>query len=375
MKKRKIKLKKPFDTITKILNGILVVILIIFIVYSVLVSKLRSIGYSKAAAHNIITKFKISYVQDYPNNKTLNAAFESADYLEKNLDNYAKIVYKEDKNLISNINLLIKKGYSNRDISMILNHGDSADVVEFAKKDKVKYLEEFYTYDYAKLKNYDRYLNYMNEMGDDEETTIIKVNLDLDKENYTEPVQVSDYSKYVLANKHHYLGKDYVPKKLVKIPSEYTMVNETIKGTNEAVSRAIIMIKDARKAGLNLLINSGYRSYEDQEDTYNTYKNLYGEDYCVKYVSLPGYSEHQTGYSFDFASGTSNIFASSPEYQWMIKNSYKYGFIYRYLKSKEEITGIKHEAWHFRYVGKKAAKVIDEEELSFEEYYAKYLDK
>ena len=375
MKKKKIKLRKPFDIIAKILIGIIVVILIVFIVYSILVSKLRSIGYSKAASYNIITKFKISYVENYPNNKTLNAAFESTDYKEKNLDNYAKIVYKNDKNLISNINLLIKKGYSNRDISMILNHGSSEDVVEFAKKDKVKYLEEFYTYDYAKLKNYDRYMNYMNEMGDDEETTIIKVNLDLDKENYTEAVEVNDYSKLVLANKHHYLGKDYVPKKLVKIPSEYTMVNETIKGTNEAVSAAIIMIKDAKKAGLNLLINSGYRSYEDQEDTYNTYKNLYGEDYCIKYVSLPGYSEHQTGYSFDFASGTSNIFASSPEYEWMVKNSYKYGFIYRYLKSKEEITGIKHEAWHYRYVGKKAAKVIDEEELSFEEYYAKYIDK
>ena len=58
----------------------------------------------------------------------------------------------------------------------------------------------------------------------------------------------------------------------------------------------------------------------------------------------------------------------------MIKISYKYGFVYRFLKSKEEITGVKHEAWHFRYVGKEAAKVMDTEELSFEEYYAKYLE-
>ena len=58
-----------------------------------------------------------------------------------------------------------------------------------------------------------------------------------------------------------------------------------------------------------------------------------------------------------------------------IKNSYKYGFVYRFLKSKEDITGIRHEAWHFRYVGVKAAKIMDKEELSFEEYYAKYLDK
>ena len=132
---------------------------------------------------------------------------------------------------------------------------------------------------------------------------------------------------------------------------------------------------DASKNGLKLLVNSGYRSYENQEETYNYYKGLYGEDYCIKYVMMPGYSEHQTGYSFDFASGSSNIFVNSSEYKWMIDNAYKYGFIYRYQKDFEDITGVRHEAWHFRYVGEKAAKKIYDEGISFEEYYVKYLDK
>lgn len=376
VKKRKIKFKKPMRILLKVIGIIFGIILIIFTIYKILENNLNKIGYSDKAAYNIITKFKISYVNDYPNNKTLNAAFETDKYYkEKNLEHYSKITYQKQDDLIKNINSLLKVGYSDREISMILKHGDSKSVADFAKKEKIKYLEEFFSYDFAKLENYDRYIAFMNEVGDDEETTIIKVNLDLDKEPYTDAVKVNDYSKLVLANKHHYLGKNYIPKNLINVPSKYLVSDEKVKGTNEAVSAAIKMIKQAEKEGLNLLISSGYRSYKDQEEVYNTYKDLYGESYCLKYVSFPGYSEHQTGYSFDFASGSSNIFKDSKEYKWMVRNSYKYGFIYRYLKSKEEITEITSEQWHFRYVGVDAAKIIDDEELSLEEYYVKYLDK
>ena len=375
MKKKKIKMKKPMKIIATVCAVILGILLITFIAYKITETKLRSVGYSKKAAYSIITKFKVSYVLDFPKNKTLNAAFESKDYDEKNLEHYTKITYKNYKNFIKNINTFIKKKYSDREINMLLNHGDSDSINEFADRKRVKYLEEFFSYDYAKLKNYDRYISYMNENGDDEETTIIKDNLDLDKADYTDPVKVNDHSKYVLANKHHYLGSKYAPKNLIVVPEEYRLTSKVIKGTNEAVGAAITMIKDASKEDLNILINSGYRSYSEQEDVYNTYKNLYGESYCLKYVAYPGYSEHQTGYSFDFASAGSKVFVNSEEYKWMLDNAYKYGFIHRYPKSKEDITGISNEAWHFRYVGKKAAKIIYEEGLSFEEYYAIYLDK
>ena len=216
----------------------------------------------------------------------------------------------------------------------------------------------------------------MDEVGDDEETTVIKVNLDLDKSPYQDAIKVSDITKLVLANKHHYLGKEYIPNNLTSIPQKYTIDGDDYtKGTKEAVDAAIKMIEAAKKEGLNLLVNSGYRSYTDQEETYNTYLSLYGESYVERFVVKAGYSEHQTGYAFDFASGNSNIFQNSQEYQLMIKISYKYGFCYRFLRSKEEITEIRHEAWHFRYVGTKAAKIMDKEELSLEEYYAKYVEK
>lgn len=374
--KKKIKLKMP----AKIILGIFITLFVLFLLfifgYMYLESNLKRLGFSEKSSEFILSNFKYQYVQDYPSNKTLNAAFESKDYNENNLEHYSKITYKNHKHLIKNINLLLKNGYTDREINMILNHGDDISVSEFAKRERIKYLEEFYTYDFARLDNYDRYINYMNEYGDDEETTIIKVNLNLDKEDYTDYVEVDDYSKTVLANKHYYLGEKYKPKNLIKVPSEYLKnPKEEVEGENEAVSNAITMIKDAKKEGYDLKINSGYRSFKDQEEIYNTYLELYGENYVLNYVARAGFSEHQTGYAFDFASGNNKVFIESEEYKWMVENSYKYGFIYRFKKSKEELTGVKHEAWHFRYVGKEIAKKTDEEKLCYEEYYARYLDK
>ena len=123
-----------------------------------------------------------------------------------------------------------------------------------------------------------------------------------------------------------------------------------------------------------MVINSGYRSYQDQVEICNTYRGLYGESYVINYVAQPGFSEHQTGLAFDVGSRDSNIFADSDEYDWMQENAYKYGFIQRFPTGYEAITGFRAEPWHYRYVGKKIAKYIHEEGISFEEYYALFLD-
>ena len=130
------------------------------------------------------------------------------------------------------------------------------------------------------------------------------------------------------------------------------------------------MVDAAHLENINLKSVSAYRSYSKQNDLYNNYIKKYGQTKTDTISAKPGHSEHQTGYSFDFASAGSKVFVNSEEYKWMLKNAYKYGYIHRYPKSKEDITGISIEAWHFRYVGKKAAKIIYEEGLSFEEYYA-----
>lgn len=326
------------------------------------------------AATNILLAGKKDYVQSFENNKTLEAAFSSKYYIEDNLDSYSKIKYQDQKNIIKNINTLIERGYSNSNISLILSHGDDNDVTEFAKREKIKYLEEFYSISYAKLKYYDRYVKYSRETGEDEETTVLFVNLGMDNDDYTDPVVVDSFSRDMLVNKHYKLNDEFVPNNLIKFDDKYTN-GEVQRGNGEAVNAFVEMYNAASKEGLGLVINSSYRSYQDQEELCNYYRELYGDGYVERYVAYPGYSEHQTGLAFDIGSTSSKVFAQSKEYEWMLENAYKYGFILRFTKAKASITGFRSEPWHYRYVGKDIAKYIYENNISYEEYYVRFLDK
>ena len=373
-RKKKLKLKRPFVVLLKFLLFIVIVALCLFGFYRYEVGKLKKIGYSEKASVKILKEFKKDYVLDLGENKTLNAAFESSDYKEENLDSYSKIRYHEHKHLIRNINALLKKGYSNNNINMILDHGDDEAVTLFAEREKVRYLEEFFTIDYAKLINYDKYVYYSDYTGEDEETTVLIVNLGLDKEAYTDVVEVNKFSKEMLVNKHYKIKEGLEPSGLVKINSDYTNEEEQY-GTQEAVNALTRMFNAAKNEGLGLIVNSSYRTYEDQEELCEEYKKAYGDNYVAKYLALPGYSEHQTGLAFDVGSTSSNVFANSDEYTWMLDNSYKYGFILRYSKENQDMTEFRSEPWHYRYVGEEIAKYIYENDISFEEYYAMFLDR
>lgn len=372
-KKRKLKLKKPFVIILKIIFIVILVFLGMFLFYSYQVKDVSKLGYDKEASKNILLLGKKDAIKSYEYSDTLNAAFKSKYYKDANLDSYSKIKYQDQKNIIKNINTLIDKGYSNSNISLILAHGNDDDVSEFAKRDKIKYLEEFYSLSYAKLKYYDRYVKYSSETGEDEETTVLFVNLSMDTDDYVNPVKTSAFSIDMLVNKHYKLDENFVPDDLVEFDQEYCN-DEVQEGNREAVVAFKNMYEAAKKEGLGLVINSSYRSYQDQENICNTFKDLYGEGYVTKYVALPGFSEHQTGLAFDIGSTSSKVFAESKEYEWMKENAYKYGFILRFTKANAYITGFRSEPWHYRYVGKKVAKYIYDNNISLEEYYAEFLD-
>ena len=372
--KKKIRLKEPVINFLKVIGTILLILLICFIFYRKQINDLKKLGYSEKASKTILFKWKKEDVLKVGKNKTLNKAFESSHYKEKNFDSYSKIKYKDPKYVIENINNLIKKEYKNDEITMILQHGTGEDIKEFAKRDKVRYLEEFYTIEYAKIKNYDRYVKYMDEEREDEETSVLLVNLDMDKEDYKDPVVIDKFSTTMLVNKHRMLKEDFRPDDLTTV-SEDDASSDDIKLNRTAYIAFKQMKKQAEKEGYHLIINSGYRSYKDQQDIMDTYQKLYGDSYVEKYVLKPGFSEHQTGLSMDIGSTDTKVFVNSDEYTWIIDNCYKFGFIYRFRKDLEDITGIRHEAWHYRYVGKKIAKEIYEKKLSYEEYYAMYIEK
>ena len=370
----KIRLKPKFKIILQIFGSIFCVFLGLFFFYSKQIYDLKKIGYSKKASHEILFSLKKDYVLSVGKNESLNAAFESSSYKEENLDHYRKIRFYTHKNFIKNINKLLEKGYNDSDINIIFSHGNDEEVSRFTKREKIRYLEEFYSISYAKLDNYDRYVHYSDDTGEDEETTVLFVNLDMDKNDYEDPVIVTKYSTDMLVNKHRSLTDKFVPNDLVTISKEYASEDD-LQASKVAVDAFIKMSKAAEAEGYSLVINSAYRSYQEQLDLIDFYKKAYGQSYVDKYVAKAGFSEHQTGLSFDIGSRTANVFQNSKEYTWMEENAYKYGFIRRFTKKYELITGFRNEPWHFRYVGEKIAKEIHEKGMSYEEYWTVFLDK
>ena len=122
---------------------------------------------------------------------------------------------------------------------------------------------------------------------------------------------------------------------------------------------------------------SAYRSYTNQETLYNRYVQKDGSIKADTYSARPGHSEHQTGLAVDVHNTVLpyTSFDKTNEFTWMKENAHKYGFILRYPKDKTNITGYDYEPWHNRYIGVEHATYIYENNITFDEYYIKYLDK
>ena len=151
---------------------------------------------------------------------------------------------------------------------------------------------------------------------------------------------------------------------------------------DERIAEALTnMLNDARKQGLSPVICSSYRTQQKQERLYNDKVNEYiwsgnsketAKDLASYWVAIPGTGEHQTGLAVDIVSSKYQILdekqEQTKEQQWLIENSYKYGFILRYPTEKKQITMINYEPWHYRYVGVENALYIKENNICLEEY-------
>lgn len=162
-----------------------------------------------------------------------------------------------------------------------------------------------------------------------------------------------------------YIDGILIVNKTYSLPSSYgtQLTDTTTNSFNE-------MKSEASKLGLNLYISSGFRSYSLQNTIYNNYVNMDGKANADTYSARAGHSEHQTGLAFDLNSIDSS-FADTQEGKWVNDNAYKYGFIIRYPKGKESITGYMYEPWHLRYVGTNlATKLYNSGNwITLEEYY------
>ncbi len=176
-----------------------------------------------------------------------------------------------------------------------------------------------------------------------------------DKKRYslTDPTSI-----WVIVNKQHPLQpKSYVPTDLV-VPTVPLRVpgNDSMQLRAPAAAALEAMFTAAKTQGLNLMLASGYRSYQYQVALYNGYVQSQGQATADTQSARPGYSEHQTGLAADLEPSSRNCeldacFQNTPEGKWVALNAYKYGFIIRYTADKTAVTGYEFEPWHVRYVG------------------------
>ena len=187
--------------------------------------------------------------------------------------------------------------------------------------------------------------------------------------------QLSDEKDWNMAliNYENPLESGYVPE-LKEIEPEKAVDARIYDAVQE-------MLAAGNAEGLQFYIASAYRSYEKQQEVFNQTMNdwlaqgktpLEAYEETAKSVAIPGTSEHATGLALDITSGTLGELneqqAETEEFKWLEKNCWKYGFILRYPPEKSDITKIIYEPWHFRYVGKEAAKEIMKQGITLEEY-------
>lgn len=220
-----------------------------------------------------------------------------------------------------------------------------------------------------------RYIDYHVEKADlSIEEVIFRVNLGLDYPFYQNVTVVEDpYALLVLVNKYNQLPNGYEQYNLVNMKREHTSNDgKQYLLAGVAYDKYIEMSEAIKKDGLSMRVVSAYRTENYQRNLYNNRVRTTGRINADNYSARPGHSEHQTGLAVDIGT-TKGVFEYTPEFKWLQNHAHEYGFILRYPKGKEWITGYSYEPWHYRYVGVDAAKIIYEEGITYEEYYAKYV--
>lgn len=277
---------------------------------------------------------------------------------------------------------LITAGYNKKEIKILDKYLDEKELLKLTKEPKNTTLLNLMSNKLYIHKNLNEYLEYFDLNSNKTFDEIIQtVNIHRNHEYYETTYDTDLNQGYgILVNKYYHLSNDYEPDDLVTISTKYSWGSSGSQKVRKEAYDAYLDMHNAAntEAGIYLMVNSSYRNYSSQERVYNNYKTNHGEAFADGIAARPGFSEHQTGLALDIFSiknPAQATFKDSDAYKWLKDNSYKYGFILRYPDGKENITGYKFESWHYRYVGKDLAKKVYDSGLTFDEYYAYYLEK
>ena len=177
-----------------------------------------------------------------------------------------------------------------------------------------------------------------------------------------------------LVNKEHSLEDNYAPDDLVTVDVPTVLENPEVNQLREVAADALKeMFDEAKESGIYLHARSGYRSYETQVQLFQNYVEQHGEEAANRYSAKPGQSEHQTGLVMDVTSESMDFqldesFDETEEGKWLRDHAHEYGFIIRYPKDGEDMTGYMYEPWHIRYLGVDMATNVYESGLTYEQY-------
>lgn len=276
---------------------------------------------------------------------------------------------------------LLEKGYSLEDTKTIfakLSETEQQKLINNDKDDKIISLLEQKYFLEKNLEDYQEYIRKNNE--DDYAKVISIVNVHANHKWYQLDLNTQeDLGMLMNVNKFYTLSETYVPENLRNIELSYAYGEE---GENKLIDYAydkfLELWQAANEQGFYLMVTSSYRDYKSQKEIYDYRVSTQGERKADETAARPGHSEHQTGLVIDMTSKTEPLadsFSNSEAYKWLKENAYKYGFIERYPEGKTYLTGYNPESWHWRYVGEEAAKLIHDEDITFDEYYAFYIEK
>ena len=296
-------------------------------------------------------RFYNFFIPEFDNKKDkISIKLEELNYTEKEIELIKKYVSED------NISYLIENS---------LNHTLVYNLVN----------EPYYIDNYLQ-----KYLNYQKEHQDKSSKDIVTIiNTHIDQPFYQNDITTDiSLGKFVILNKYYHTDKTYPnEEELVTIDGKYH-INGTETRLNKECYEAFLKMFEAAKAAGDeyaFKLKSAYRSYDTQVSTYNYWVSQDGKETADTYSARAGYSEHQTGYAFDIRDYNyiHEDYSKSTSFTWVSQNAHKYGFIIRFPKGKEHITGYQYESWHYRYCGIECATYIYENDITFEEYYEYFI--
>jgi len=359
-KKKKFKLSRIRKEVWFVLAGVIALILLITIPRAIETNKLKKLGYDKeaiAAIREMKLQKKLldnQWYSDY-----LASCIKSKSVNTDYLDLYTVISgdkYLDDTDFLM-VGRLRDKGYEE---DQILNLYKNLRFVE---------LTPLLVYDYQLIE--DSYIEDCKEHPENNRSAFT-----LSRSYYTpykNPMPADSSTVEMLINKTYYLDENYVPAEPTDLSNKAGAPGTQL--SKEAAEAMEAWAVGGMEKGVAFYTTSSYRSYDGQKTLYDNYVLNHGQEQADRESARPGHSEHQTGLAVDVcATGDeSSEFGDTTAFLWASTNCMDYGWILRYPKNKEDITGYEYESWHFRYVGKDLAKAIYASGMTFDEFWCLYL--